>query len=220
MLKKLEEAIAYANSGADDMRHYRLAAIAVRADGAVVKSRNIATQQPCSQAHAEARVLKKSGYGATIYVARVLRDGYIALAKPCSKCRDLMKFRGVKRVFFTIDNFEWGCIELMEYKPRNILVLDDDKLKQRALSRILNKDNVTSARSINEFKSRVHVKSYDIIYLDYDLGPGGNGIEAVDYIINNDIKSQYIIHSSNINGGLKMFNRLIDAGYKAEQKQI
>ena len=42
--------------------------------------------------------------GATLYVARVGKDGGFRLSKPCSMCTAAMKHVGIKRVYWTIDN--------------------------------------------------------------------------------------------------------------------
>lgn len=58
--------------------------------------------------HAEVAALnsarKTNLDGATIYVARVLRDGTPAMSKPCNECQKALKARGVKKVFYTIDS--------------------------------------------------------------------------------------------------------------------
>lgn len=42
--------------------------------------------------------------GATIYVYRELRDGSLALAKPCEVCSMILKDLNIKRVFYTTPN--------------------------------------------------------------------------------------------------------------------
>jgi len=42
--------------------------------------------------------------GATLYVARVGKDGGFRLSKPCSMCTAAMKHVGIKRVYWTINN--------------------------------------------------------------------------------------------------------------------
>ena len=42
--------------------------------------------------------------GATLYVARVGKDGGFRLSKPCSMCTAAMQHVGIKRVYWTIDN--------------------------------------------------------------------------------------------------------------------
>lgn len=41
--------------------------------------------------------------GASIYVARVLKNNQPALAKPCPVCQKAIEFYGIKRVFYTED---------------------------------------------------------------------------------------------------------------------
>ncbi len=42
--------------------------------------------------------------GATLYVARVGKDGGFRLSKPCSMCTAAMQHVGIKRVYWTIDD--------------------------------------------------------------------------------------------------------------------
>lgn len=51
-------------------------------------------------------------HGATIYVARIRRDGSYGLAKPCLTCREFLANVGVKRAYFTQYNGELGVIKL------------------------------------------------------------------------------------------------------------
>lgn len=39
--------------------------------------------------------------GATVYVIRVKKDGSYGMSKPCSICKDVLKFVGIKRVYYT-----------------------------------------------------------------------------------------------------------------------
>lgn len=58
--------------------------------------------------HAEVAALtacKKSNVeGATIYVARVLKNGEPRMSKPCVACQNALKAAGIKKVFYTIDS--------------------------------------------------------------------------------------------------------------------
>jgi len=110
MKKYFREAKKIAING-DKKRQHRLGAIGLRADGAIVKSNNLPNRQPEPHAHAEARVVKKLGFGGIVYVVRVLRSGELAKARPCRKCRQIMKFHGVKRCFYSISDNEYGIIE-------------------------------------------------------------------------------------------------------------
>lgn len=59
--------------------------------------------------HAEAQAIYTCGRnnitGAEIYVYREHRDGTPAMAKPCWRCMKLLKEFGIKRVFYTTNEF-------------------------------------------------------------------------------------------------------------------
>ena len=50
--------------------------------------------------------------GATIFVARVGKEGDFKMSKPCSMCHAAMKHVGIKRVVYTIDNAVAGSYKL------------------------------------------------------------------------------------------------------------
>ena len=104
----LQMASRYAAGGIEDEKDYLLGCIAVRRDGAIVCSRNLRTEQPNPMVHAEYRVLRKAGWGATLWVARVTRDNKWAMAKPCKKCQAIIKSKGVQKVYYTISENEFG----------------------------------------------------------------------------------------------------------------
>lgn len=39
--------------------------------------------------------------GATVYVVRIKKDGSYGMAKPCQCCEDMLKFVGVKKVYWS-----------------------------------------------------------------------------------------------------------------------
>lgn len=100
-MKMLNKAVALAIKGNWE-KNYLLGAIALRKDGVYVYSKNSLVQTPSPTGHAEARILKKAGTGAILWVARVYRDGGWAMAKPCTTCQTLIKNKGVKRVYYPI----------------------------------------------------------------------------------------------------------------------
>jgi hypothetical protein len=110
MLRYLDHAITLACK-INDGRNFRHAAIGVRDDGTIIKSTNLMTEIPHPRGHAESRLMLKAGWGSTVYVARVLKNGEAALSKPCHNCEHIMRSRGVKKVFYTISKNEYGCIE-------------------------------------------------------------------------------------------------------------
>jgi tRNA(Arg) A34 adenosine deaminase TadA len=110
MLHQLQIAIQVADPTTDKMRKAIIGCVAIRADGTLVKSRNQSTLNPTGKSpsvHAEARVLRKAGYGATVYVARIRRDGSIGCAKPCIHCMNSLRSRGVEMVYWTVEGNDW-----------------------------------------------------------------------------------------------------------------
>jgi len=101
--------LAKANS---EFKNYSIACIALRQDGVFVQSYNGSTKLPMPAAHAEAKVLKKAGRGAILFVARVTADGEWALSKPCKNCSSLIRSKLVERVYYTIAPGEFGVWDL------------------------------------------------------------------------------------------------------------
>lgn len=91
----------------DDRDHF-LGAIGLRSDGAIVSAFNGRARDRERRMHAEYRVSKKLDYGATVYVARVLKETKFGIARPCISCMKALKTRGVKRVYYTIGPNEYG----------------------------------------------------------------------------------------------------------------
>jgi len=50
--------------------------------------------------------------GATVYVARVGREGDFKLSKPCQMCHEALKHVGIKRVVYTINDKKAGSYKL------------------------------------------------------------------------------------------------------------
>jgi tRNA(Arg) A34 adenosine deaminase TadA len=93
-----------------DNRKYRLGAVGIRTDGAIVTASNIPSRQPHAKAHAEARLTKKLNRGSEVFVVRILRSGMLDNAHPCMKCQKAMRLRGVRRAYYSISNDEYGVI--------------------------------------------------------------------------------------------------------------
>lgn len=110
--KRLHEAIGATFQGCDT-RKFRLAAVGERRDGAVVVSCNGGVRGCKVQvAHAEYRLARKLDYGSVVYVARTLKNGQVALARPCSRCLKALSLRNVSRIYYTISDVEYGVIDL------------------------------------------------------------------------------------------------------------
>ena len=95
-----------------DLRAHAIGAVAIRADGTIVKARNGSDTLPNPAIHAEYRVMRKAGHGAVVYVARQRKDGRIGLAKPCSHCLCTLRNKGAARVYYTVAEHEFDCIQL------------------------------------------------------------------------------------------------------------
>jgi len=93
-------------------RRYRLAAVGVRTDGAVVTSSNLPNRTPEPRAHAEARVARKLDWGSTVYVVRIKRDGTLGMARPCKQCQAAMRLKGVRYCHYSISENETGKLKL------------------------------------------------------------------------------------------------------------
>lgn len=50
--------------------------------------------------------------GSTIYVCRIGKNGDYRLSKPCPMCHEVLKFVGVKRVVWTINNQTCGSYKI------------------------------------------------------------------------------------------------------------
>ena len=104
-----------------DGRDYIICAIAIRNDGVLVHAvngyvlmnneNNRKDSYPAG--HAEHRLAKKLDKGATVYVCRLSKNtNEYRMAKPCPDCERRLKASGVKKVFYTISNHEYGVLEL------------------------------------------------------------------------------------------------------------
>ena len=91
-----------------DNRTFLLGALGIRGDGATVTAANAPTEGPERVVHAEYRLCQKLDCDATVFVARVRRDGSYGKAIPCFACRKVLKSRRVKRVYYTISDREYG----------------------------------------------------------------------------------------------------------------
>ena len=131
MLSRLLQAARCAISNdAFDKREALIGAVGERADGAIVYSRNTAVfdsecantnvPTPFQPAHAEWKLAKKLDTGATVYVARVRKDGSLAMSRPCPGCERVLRSRKVMRVFYTINPTSYGIWNLITNVERVI----------------------------------------------------------------------------------------------------
>ena len=112
-LLNLAAAVALGNKS---KKNFLLAAVVQRKDGVVVISVNSMTEIPAPSGHAEARAIRKADTGSTLYVARVTRDGKWAMSKPCKTCQTLIRNKGIKKVYYTIGQNEYGVWNVEKIK--------------------------------------------------------------------------------------------------------
>jgi tRNA(Arg) A34 adenosine deaminase TadA len=94
-------------------RHFLHGAVAIRKDGVLVKALNSPTKYPDKNAHAERRLSKKLTKDSIVYVVRIkLANKSFSNSKPCKACELALKSRGVKRVYYSISNNEFGVLDL------------------------------------------------------------------------------------------------------------
>ena len=98
-----------------DPRGFWIGAVGIRKDGTMVFSKNGSffsstnVYQSVPQVHAEGRVLRKMDYGGILYVARVARKDFsLKMARPCQMCQVRIKSKGIKKVYYTINDHQWG----------------------------------------------------------------------------------------------------------------
>ena len=104
----------------NDIRGFYIGAVGIRKDGAIVKSRNgpvimdeSVGKSSYPAAHAEYRLCRKLDKGAVVFVCRIRRgDGSFALARPCIDCQRRLTSKGVKKVYYTISDTEYGVMYL------------------------------------------------------------------------------------------------------------
>lgn len=110
----LLEAVKIAKEKYHELKRYQFGCIAKRADGTLVSSTNHYQNHQQFSHHAEARVLRKCDAGATLYIARVSKKDLKTwkIAKPCSRCRNLIRHHKIKEVYYTIAPNEYGYWEV------------------------------------------------------------------------------------------------------------
>jgi deoxycytidylate deaminase len=105
----------------DDLRSFKIGALAIRSDEVIVCSANGPVQiddciykGSCVRAsHAEMRLCNKLDVGSVVFVVRIRPiDGKYGLARPCSNCLPVLLSKGVSKVYYTIDEFSYGIIKV------------------------------------------------------------------------------------------------------------
>lgn len=99
-----------------DPRNFWLGCVGHRKDGAIVTAKNGAVMSSdwkrkhlIPDAHAEVRAIKKSGKGAILYVARLSKiNDHFVMARPCTVCRSFAKSYKIEKIYYTINNYQYG----------------------------------------------------------------------------------------------------------------
>ena len=90
---------------------FYVGAIGIRNDGALVHSFNGSGNYPIAQGHAETRLSRKLDVGSIVYVARYSFGTHnLVMAKPCQNCEKVLQSCGVKKVYYSIQNTEYGVL--------------------------------------------------------------------------------------------------------------
>lgn len=94
-----------------DHKHYWFGAVGLRKDGKIVTSKNIRNAGKELNCHAEARLSRKLDKGSIVFVVRINKNGSkFLLARPCLGCQNKMKAAGVKIIYYSIDNHQYGIM--------------------------------------------------------------------------------------------------------------
>ena len=107
---RLAKTVAMKGDVNEARRQYRLGAVGIRSDGAIVTASNLPSRQPHARVHAEARLVRKLNCGSEVFIVRILRSGKLDNAHPCAKCQKAMRLRGIRRVYYSISDDEYGVI--------------------------------------------------------------------------------------------------------------
>lgn len=129
-MKLLKQAIEIAKNNTNPIKEFLFGAIAIRNDGAKVKATNGNNIAPCPCVHAEHRLMRKSGYKSTIFVARVRKgDKAVVVARPCKYCMSIIENYQVEKCYYTINENSFGLIEFKNkkiFKERIFEILNEN----------------------------------------------------------------------------------------------
>lgn len=90
---------------------FYIGAVGVRNDGAQVHAFNGSANHPIASAHAETRLSQKLDVGSIVYVARYSFGTHnLVMAKPCMNCQRVLQSCGVKKIYYSIQDNEYGIM--------------------------------------------------------------------------------------------------------------
>ena len=117
-----------------------------------------------------------------------------------------------------------------ERTPISVFLLDDDSRRHRWFIKRFEGDEIAIAENVTEAKERLEEGSYDAIFLDHDLLPhhyesndhddfASTGYAVVEYLGEKkelQRAATIIVHTRNSDAGIKMVEKLREAGRNAE----
>lgn len=116
--RMLQEAAIVSRLKRDDRRFY-IGAIGLRSDGTKVIAWNGNPKEPTREHHCEYRLSRKLDRGSTVFLARTVysptgvnSQGLLANSRPCPDCEKVLRYRGVRKVYYTISEREYGVLYL------------------------------------------------------------------------------------------------------------
>ena len=111
---KLATKIALRKDKNNNRRDFLIGAVGLRTDGAVVVSRNLPNQDKNACNHAETLLCRKLDYGSIVFVARINRQNELCNSRPCPDCKRNLFKKGVKKVYYSIREDEFGVMSFEE----------------------------------------------------------------------------------------------------------
>ncbi|MGI8467236.1 MAG: cyclic-phosphate processing receiver domain-containing protein [Pyrinomonadaceae bacterium] len=117
-----------------------------------------------------------------------------------------------------------------ERTPIAVFLLDDDRRRHRWFTKRFKGDELAIAETVDEAKELLEENSYDAIFLDHDLLPhhyesndhgdfANTGYAIAEFLDENknlQRAATIIVHTRNSEGGIKMVEKLREAGRNAE----
>ena len=99
----------------------------------------------------------------------------------------------------------------------NILVIDDDKVRQDWFAERYEKHGIAPAKTVEDAKGIIEWDDYDVAFLDHDLGDGGSMVELVRWIVAEGYlkNTKIVVHSMNSVGASNIVAELSYGGLDA-----
>lgn len=125
--------------------------------------------------------------------------------------------------------FGWADLNA-ERTPISVFLLDDDRRRHKWFSKRFEGDELSIAETVAEARELLAKNSFDAIFLDHDLLPhhyesnthddfANTGYAIAEFLNENknlQRAATIIVHTRNSDGGIRMVEKLRDAGRNAE----